>query len=240
MHETDENGRPIPSTFNYDLWVCSLCMKPSRMVFENLTNSLCPKRATSLLSAHGHGDGRWTLRWATEVAGEAIETMTFNAYPRKMNNMDQGRGVCVELWERMDSHIDNIRSGQIGPDTLEMHKAQATELSQVIALIMSPFYADSTAVLQESMNRWQARQDGVEHESPGLAEHNWNPPTMAYAPAGGSGGAIGKVNKPKVEFDDAKKNFIIHCLNNGIQTPATLAKMFSCSEDDIKAVVDNG
>src|SRR5215217_4878935 len=103
MHEKDEKGNPISDSFNYDFWVCALCMKPTRMVFENMTNRYAPVRAVGIMSASGTGDGRWIIRWSTEVPGEVIETMTFNTYPREMKMLhDQGRNVCLELWQRLD------------------------------------------------------------------------------------------------------------------------------------------
>jgi hypothetical protein len=42
-----------------------------------------------------------------------------------------------------------------------------------------------------------------------------------------------------VKLDDQKIRFVKHCLATGAQTPETLAAMFSCTIDDIKAANDS-
>lgn len=246
MHEKDEKGRPDPLTFNYDFWVCANCMRPSQMVFMKLTNRYTPKRATHMRSVHGHGDGRTTIRWATEKSGETLTTMVFHAYPRKVDMPgvhDQGRDVCVELWHKLDNTIDQIRGGQVDVQLLEFEKVRASTLADTIALIMSPFYADTNAVLAESMTRWKARQEGREHESPGLAESIWDPlsrfdgtPYSREAEQRARNG--GAAAKTRVQFDEQKITFIKHTLENGQMTPEVLAGMFNCTVDDIKAAVE--
>lgn len=231
MHERDSSGAPIRGTFNYDFWVCANCLRPSQRVFIELTNRYAPRAAVSIVSAVGHGDGRSTITWATSKPGERIQTMTFRAYPRRTDMTDQGRDVCIELWKRLDSAIDTIRSGTPTP---EQDKARASALAEVIALVMEPFYWDPQAVLKESMTRWTARQEGREHESPGLAETLWKP-ASPDAPARNGGAKP----KPVVKLDGQKITFIKHCLNNNIQTAETLAGMFDCTIDDIKAAMDS-
>lgn len=224
--------------FNYHFWVCANCHKPSFLVFEKVTYMHVPKRATAILSVVGTGDGRNMLTWATAVSGERIKTMTFNPYPRKVDMVDQGRDVCLELWRSLDAKIDTIRGPE--PTDTELHKEAALTYAKVIALVMSPFYADQQAVLAESMNRWKARQEGRDHESPGLAESIWDPATrFDGTPYSKEAEAKARTRgaKPKVKLDDQKINFIKHCLENGTMTPEVLAGMFDVSVDDIKAVV---
>lgn len=241
MHGKDGRGNPIQSTFNYDLWVCATCMRPSRMVFTKLTLNSAPRRATSLLSVAVDASGRSIITWGTTTSGERIKTMMFNAYPRKMD-MDQGRNVCLEMWRRLDGLIDKIKAGDTG-EQVELTKARATELSENIALVMSPFYSDSVAVLQESQVRWTARQEGREHESPGLAEGIWDPANR-WDGTPYSRDAVHKVRnggasvaKKAVKFDEQKLTFIRHTLENGQMSPEVLAGMFECSVEDIKAVM---
>lgn len=243
MHDRDERGWPIPGTFNYDFWVCANCLRPARMVFEKLTHKTAPARATCIKSVVGDSAGRNIITWGTEVSGEKIKTMMFHAYPRKMD-MDQGRNICLELWHKLDESIDTIRANP-GHD-MEHDKTRANTLAETIQLIMSPFYADTQAVLAESMTRWKARQDGTEHESPGLAESIWDPSTRfdgtPYSKEAESrarsrsGGA--RAAKPPVQFDEQKRTFIKHTLENGQMTPEVLAGMFNCSVEDIKGVMD--
>jgi len=173
--------------------------------------------------------------------GTKVQTMVFKAYPRKVD-MDQGRNVCVELWHKLDGLIDEIRAPQTSVHD-EYNKAQANMLAEVIALVMSPFYEDSTAVLRESMVRWEARQEGREHESPGLAEAIWNPNTRfdgtPYSEESERRVRTGAAPKPQVVFDAQKIAFIKHCLENGTQSPEVLAGMFECTVVDIKGVLDS-
>lgn len=224
-----------------DLWLCGNCRRPSRMVVQKLTLGHAPQRATGITSVVGTGDGRHILTWSTNVSGERIKTVMFHPYPRKVDMQDQGRNICLELWTGLDSMIDEIRNVQIPEHTRAERQIEARLLAKVIALVMAPFYEDDTAVLRESMTRWKARQDGQEHESPGLAEAIWNPNTRfdgtPYSEDSERRTRAGSAPKAKVVFDEQKITFIKHCLENGLQTPEALAGMFNCSIEDIKAVV---
>lgn len=232
-----------PHDFNYDFWVCSNCKKPTRLVFEKVTHMYAPKSATALLSIRKDQTGRAMLTWAGTESGSRIQTMTFHPYPRKVDMADDGRDICVELWRRLDACIDQIRGVQVDAQLIEFEKIRAQQLADVIVLVMSPFYADQTAVLKESMTRWTARQESREHESPGLAETIWHPNTRfdgtPYSEENEkkvrNSGA--RTTKPPAQLDEQKVTFINHCLQNGTMDIKTLAGMFNCSEDDIKAVV---
>jgi hypothetical protein len=198
-----------------------------------------PLDARSPQNVYGHGNGIFSIFWWTKTQpGVKIETIEYQPYPfRRVNNMDQGREHLLTLWKKLDAEIDTIRASS--PELTEYNKTRASTLAEVIAQLMSMFYADTNAVLVESMNRWTARQEGREHQTPGLAEHVWDPTTRYSGPAFNAATRnVGAPVKMKIQFDDAKTNFIKHCLQTGIQTPETLATMFSCSVDDIRAVVD--
>jgi hypothetical protein len=228
--------------FNYDFWVCSMCHKASRLVFEGITHGMyAPANATALLSYEGHGDGRASCVWAMKDGTKAT-TMVFKPYPRKVD-MDQGRNILVELWHRLDSNIDQIRSAQTDNALLDYEKAQANCHAATIALIMPAFYEDSTAVLRESMTRWTARQNGTQHESPGLAETIWNPDsrfdgTPYSAESEARVRNVGALKTP-VKLADNKVAFIKHTLQDGSMNAEALAKMFECSVEDIKAANDS-
>lgn len=237
MPDADSN-----SGFSYDFWVCAECHLPSRMVFDKLTDSHAPQRATYIKSVVGDAHGRNFLTWGTAISGEKIVTMMFHAYPRKVD-MDQGRNICLELWTGLDSFIDEIRDVRTHEYTRADRQIEARILAKVIALIMSPFYEDQTAVLRESMTRWTARQNGTEHESPGLAEAVWDPnlrfdgtpfsnENLHRVPSGGA--TVVKT----VELDETKIRFIKHSLETGVMSAEVLAGMFACSIDDIKAAAD--
>ena len=231
-----------PYDFNYDFWVCANCHKPSLLVLKGLTHMLIPKRATGLLGIHGLEDGTSILTWSTEVSGERIKTMTYEPYLRKVDMTDHGRGHLVEFWKELDECIDSIRSDAQPSDIVVEDKVRATTYAQVLAQLMQPFYADHNAVLAESMNRWKARQDGRDHETPGLAESIWDPSTRfdgtPYSRENEQKVRAGGTVKSRVKpLDDQKVAFVNHCLQAGSMDAEQLAAMFSCSVDDIKAVV---
>lgn len=231
-----------PYSFFYDFWVCAACHLPTRMVFEKLTDKRAPRLATHIKSVVGDSAGRNILTWGTPTSGEKIKTMMFHPYPGKVD-MDQGRNICLELWQKLDACIDQIRGTQVDNALIEAEKVRATALAEVIALVMQPFYADSTAVLQESMNRWTGRQEGRDHESPGLAEAIWNPSTRfdgtPFTEANEVKARSGNAPKAKVVLDEQKITFIKHTLSTGAMSPEVLAGMFSCTVDDIKAANDS-
>lgn len=234
MHEKDANGNPDPFTFDYQFYVHTVCMKPSRQVFEKETSMHAPRRATFLLSSNGREDGTFVQRWATDVRGERIETMTFNPYGKGPNmTVDHGRNHLLEFWKKLDETIDSIRA-QATPD--EAQKVRASTLAEVISMLMRDFYDDSQAVLRESMLRWKARQAGEDRDTPGLAEVYWRPVDVT---ASRSGGAVSKTASPKnakvvPQLDDVKINFIKHCLATGAQSAKALAKMLETTEDVIE------
>lgn len=225
-----------------DLWGCTRCSLPTRQVFEGVTHGMyILAGATALLSYEGHGDGRATLTWGM-ADGSKVRTMVFKPYPRKVD-MDQGRNILVELWRRLDSNIEQIRSIQTDSALLDYEKAQANCMAATIALIMPTYYEDSTAVLRESMNRWKAHQADEEHVTPGLAESIWDPSTRA------DGTPWSRENESKarseakprilIKLDDQKTAFVKHSLANGVLTAEKMAEMFGCTVDDIKAANDS-
>lgn len=114
-------------------------------------------------------------------------------------------------------------------------------LAGVLALLMSPFYADDKAVLAESMNRWKARQESREHQTPGLAESIWDP-SMRFDGTPFSEAAEGRARSSgvpaPVRLDDQKRNFIKTMLDSGGMSAATLAGMFEVSTEVIEANYD--
>lgn len=230
-----------PYDFNYDFWVCANCHLPSLLVLKGLTHMLIPKRATALLGVHGQENGTSILTWSTEVAGERIKTITYEPYLRKVD-MDQGREHLVKFWRELDELIDSIRSDAQPSDIVVEDKVRAKTYAEVLAQLMSPFYADSNAVLAESMNRWKARQEGRDYESPGLAETIWDPSTRfdgtPYSRENEQKVRAGGAVKARVKLDEQKVTFVNHCLQTGSMGVEQLAAMFSCTVDDIKAVVN--
>jgi hypothetical protein len=232
-----------PFDFNYEFWVCANCGKPSYLIFEGLTAMLTPHRATAILSANGRSDGTWILTWATSNSGERIQTITYHPYPRKfdMPEFDQGFAHLAKFWKSLDDCIDQIRGIQANTELVEAEKVRARTYAEVLQQLMQPFYATPNDILAESMQRWQARQDGTVRETPGLAETIWDPATRfdgtVFSEQNERKVRTAVATKPRVVLDEQKVLFIRHTLENGQMTPEVLAGMFSCTVEDIKAVV---
>jgi hypothetical protein len=230
-----------------DLWVCAQCQRPTKMVMERLTDMYAPKRATQMLSTTHDAEGRVIIRWATPESGERITTISFLPYPRKADMPAQpGRALLVKFWHELDSEIDVIRSPNPPQDGLSIdeRKVRASTLAWMLAEIMAPFYATGNDVLAESMARWTARQNDTEHESPGLAEHLWDPTSRfdgtpysrANEERARNGGA--RTITP-AKLDEQKTAFVKHALETGAMKPEGLASMFGVSIEVIRAAVDS-
>lgn len=199
-----------------------------------------PFRVNRLVSVVVHGDGRHMHTWRLED-GTSIQTMMFHPYPRKVDmTLDHGRSTLVEFWHTLDGCVDRIRAGSsIEP---ELEKTRATTYAEVLASLMSPFYPDRDAVLRESMARWTARQEGREHQSPGLAEAIWDPSSRfdgtPYSEANERAVRSGGAKPVPARLDDAKRNFIKLQLDSGAMTPEVLAGMFQVSIEVIEANYD--
>lgn len=154
-----------------DLWVCAQCKKPTRQVFESITAMRVPRGCVAILGVQGHLDGTSLVTFATS-AGKT-QCMFFHPYPQKVD-MPRQDDLLVDLWNRLDQTVDKIRSAEHQHEA-EFNKAQGLAFAESISIVMRPFYEDATAVLRESMARWKARQAGVEHDTPGLAESIWDP-----------------------------------------------------------------
>lgn len=229
---------------------CGTCNQMSHVIQGVQVVKYGPLNARSPQNAIGKADGTVFIDWWTTNPGEIIQTMEYSPYPtRSINGMDQGRNHLMKFWHDLDACIDKIRGftnpeGKmefvIGEDA-EIEKIRASTYAEVLAHLMAPFYADKNAVLAESLHRYNARKIGQDHQSPGLAEHIWDPSSRfegtAYSQAAEKQTRTRTATKPAVKLDDQKIAFVNHCLQQETMSVSQLAKMFDCSEDDIKAVV---
>ena len=195
-----------------------------------------PRNATACLSWVGSSDGTAVTSWRVKDSPDRIKTLNFFPYPfLKVNNVDQGRNHLLALWGKLDDSIDIIRANQTAD--MEHEKTRALTLAEVIQQLMHMFYADTNSVLAESMSRWEARQEGREYESPGLAESHWDPTVRAAAIQKATVARNKQTITPK-PLDDQKAAFVKHSLESGAMSPEELAKMFGVSIEVIKATVD--
>lgn len=209
------------------LWGCAGCRKPSRMVFEKVTDMRVPHKATAILGSHGGADGVWHSRFATE---NGIKTcLTYHPYPRKVD-MDQGRELLLQTWKKLDAHVDIIKDPK-SADELFYSKAAARTLAEVLVMFMKPFYATSDDIVREAMNRWKSRQDATEHETPGLAEVIWDP-TKNWD--GSDRTLPGAGVKTAKKIPETALNSSIKGIMSGMFTVSQIAKMYDTTEEQVK------
>ena len=237
MPKRDDNGDIIPFAFDYDFWVHTKCLKPSRLVFEWETKMHAPASATVLLSSHGKRDGTFINTWAGLDSGSRITTMTFNPYMKRPDmTVDSGRHHLLNIWKKLDDAIDKIRSiPSPVPANHESDKGMALAYADVLSQLMQPFYPERDDVLAESMARWTARQEGREHESPGLGEKYWQP--TATTEMRSVGAPVVKA-KPRVELDATKIKFIQHSIATGVMDAEALAGMFNVPVEQVQECIN--
>lgn len=166
----------------WDLWVCARCHKPSQMVFRKLTNMYAPHGALALLSSVGRRDGISEIRWAMGT-NERKTTLEFHPYPRKVD-MEAGESLLRKTWELLDKKVDVILAEPKGPgdnaieaDNRERARNEARGVAETLAILMQPFLTSADDVVKHAVKRHKARAAGTTHETPGLAEHLWDPNT---------------------------------------------------------------
>lgn len=155
-----------------DLWVHSVCMKPSRMVFEKVTDMRVPHGATAVLKSLGRSDGIFETTFATQDG--KVTTLNFHPYPRKVD-MNQGRDLLLKTWQLLDEATVGAMDVEASTQVQDHHKAQARAYANVLALFMEPFFTTPDDIVREAVVRYKARQSGETHVTPGLAEEVWNP-----------------------------------------------------------------
>ena len=129
-----------------------------------------PKNAVSIRSMIGRATGVNEVTFKLRDGSKAT-CLYYKPYPKKVD-MTGPRDLLVDMWEQFDRTIDAVKAGD---HQEEWHKARGSAQAQFIQMIMSAFYPDSNAVTREGLARWKARQEGTDHETPGLAEDIWNP-----------------------------------------------------------------
>lgn len=215
-----------------DLWVCSRCRKPTRLVFKGHTDMLVPKGATALLSCTGRGDGITECRFATPEG--KVTTLTYTPYPRKVD-MDQGRGHLLNIWEKLDTELALIKQ-DVGGHYAEYHKARAGALAEVLAGLMAPFFTTREEITREALARWTAKQEGRDHVTPGLAEEVWDPQrNFDGSPRTPVGGGTAVVTTKALKLRPEQVAFVKKALDGGMMDAPALAGMFKVDVSEIEA-----
>lgn len=238
---------------NWDLWVCSKCLKPSRMVFEKATSMRAPKDATALLAVFGKDNGISEITWATS-RGRLI-TLEYAPYPMKVG-MTSGAALLQNMWMLLDSKVDRLMAepngvadNAIEAEERQRAKYEARGIAEALAILMQPFLADADAVVREAIKRHKARKAGTEYETTGLAETLWDPQTTwdgkprvipsANTPAKKRSQAVPlrtKTTKKRTLSAEELKG-IRDALDSGMFDKAGVADMFKMSMDDLESAL---
>lgn len=226
---------------NSNLWGCAECLKPTRLVFEKVTDMYAPATAIALLSVHVREDGIHEVKWATP-AGEKV-TLSYHPYPRKVD-MNQGRGLLLSLWQRLDIAFAGLKDAPGDPE-IALAKLQCRTLAEVLAEFMQPFFTSADDIAREAQRRYQAQQTGTEYETPGLAEKIWDPnsrwdgtvfsdESLTKVDAGQrpKAAAVSKRTGNKIPNDSI--NASTQAIQLGMFTVAQIAKTYSMSEAEVK------
>lgn len=229
---TDEQ----PYARNYEYWVCAGCLMPTIQVFESITNMYAPRGATALLSTSGKANGVWLNTFATD-RGRVI-TQRFSPYPRTVH-MDTSRNILLEHWALLDAQVLALMGEQTSPEDRAAAKHKARAFSESIAILMNHFYSDADAVAREAVARYKAKLANIEHDTPGLAEHLWNP-TALPANATASKTQSNKVSSSDSQVDfvlsDSQVEFIRRIKSDKSMSLDDLGKMFSLTIEQIRRV----
>jgi hypothetical protein len=215
-----------------DLWVHSACMLPAKMVFEKVTDMLAPKNATGVNKVIGRDTGIFEITFFTTEGKTTV--LAYHPYPRKVG-MDQGRGILLSLWQKLDDEVDllNDPSGM----HQEYHKNRARAFAESLALMMQPFFTSADDIVREAVWRHKCRTEGTEHETPGLAEEVWDPTknwdgtdrVLAGA------GPAGSVRPDPTPVSPEEREAIKNALAAGTFSVEKLAELFKKSPAVIEA-----
>lgn len=223
--------------------LCGTCNKPSHVVQQKEPDIYAPHPEAHIAGVVIGNDGISTTTWVLP-SGSRVSTINYLPYPRRGQDMTHGRDQLLTFWKALDAQIDHINHPPQGATLMDQQEAKvrARTYCEVLAHLMGQFYADANAVGHEAMARYADRVAGVEHHTPGLAEHIWNPASRwdgtVYSTESlakvRSGGAT---TKPIETLPDNKRAFIKHSLETGTIPADELAKMFNVSMATIQACV---
>ena len=138
-----------------------------------MSNLMAPRGAVTNLDHYGRADGVWQITW--DMGGGK----------RKVTlQMAAGPTLIYQMWERLDSHVDNlIDAAKRGDEQQEMAwKVKCRELCEILAMFMVPHFKTADAVGAEAMRRRDARLKGEEVETAGVGSLRFTPPpgTVKY------------------------------------------------------------
>jgi Arc/MetJ-type ribon-helix-helix transcriptional regulator len=240
--KTSDGGYTWPNTSGQGqvMMVHGICRKPSRMVLEKETSMYAPRTATAVLGASGKQTGIHEVTFVTP-AGKVV-CLFYHPYVRKMGMENHpGRHLLLEIWQKLDEEVYGLKVAD-SPHT-EYHKNRARAFAETLALLMAPFYPTADDVVREAVARWQARQAGESHDTPGLAEHLWDPmKNMDGSPrtvVGNGTATKSRTTKTKTQvgLQPQQEAFIRKALADKVMDAPSLAAMFKVDMSAIERLI---
>jgi len=76
--------------------------------------------------------------------------------------------IVSQIWKMLDDCIDQVKDPQINEVQRAVAGNQARAYCNTLVLFMTPIFTTSDDIAKEAMKRWKARQQGVEHHTPGM------------------------------------------------------------------------
>lgn len=150
----------------------------------------------------------------------------------------QTEPLLFSLWRLLDHKVEEL----MADPSDQQRKFEARGIAETLTVLMAKFYPTADDVVREAVSRYKHKQNGVEHESPGLGEHLWNPlynadgsPRTFTAAATPAKAAPVARPKKKSSISEGTITAIKGFLAAGLES-VDVAKMFNVSVADVDAL----
>lgn len=87
------------------------------------------------------------------------------------------------IWLMLDQKVDIIKDLSVPEPARVAARHQARGLAEALAVLMVPFFRDSTSIALEASRRHECRQKGEPVETPGLGRMKWKRPDETHDPS---------------------------------------------------------
>lgn len=202
-----------------------------------------PRGAKAPLSARSELNGQQFIRWATDDG--VVTTVDFAPYPRKVDMPGYEDSLLLQMWQKLDTEVEKILMPRVGPENelSQQNRAEARikarGMAELITLAMAPFLPTADDVVKAAVARHKSRQpDGEPFETPGLAEHIWDPTKNFDGSDRVKVGQAAKKSTPKAtgkKIPDSATASAKSGVESGMFTVGMVAKMYSMTEAEVKA-----
>lgn len=176
--------------------------------------------------------------------------------------MAKGMTQFQKMFQLLDGAMDGLQSAIQHQDTGEQVrlKGYMSGLAEAVVITMVPIFNDSRSVAIEVKKRYDARQAGTKHETPGV-DYTWKPtgergaPIPEYVPDSKrdpsapaprrptatrrAGAGVQSVETRAAAVDESTRDSIIRGSAAGAFTASELAGAFSLKEDVVQYIIDH-